>query len=208
MLTTRHLLAGLVLSAAFLPALAQTTTPNPEYAPTAPVQTGPATVYPTMSLGLNSGWGAPYGWGLDLSYFVLPNLDVTGGAGIGVGTKIGIGARYYLAPAKRVSPFLGANLVRSGSVPETRVSLPGNNGTMEENMYRIDASALMHLRAGLRWQPGSVGILGTMGYGVVLGSDPTHLKYPNASQEMKDVVDIVGPGGIEISLGLTFRLMR
>ena len=177
----------------------------------------PAPVYPAnrpaadvapryhSSLALELGWGAPYG-GLGITYagHLSPYFDLNGGIGIGVGGKIGAGVRYYVTPEKPLTLYLGANLARSGRIDNIEIDVNG-----EKAQYSLAPSGVLHLRSGLRWQPGRVGLLGTLGYGARFTGDPVTYDYsynPNPSQQLRDIVQAVSPGGIEISVGLVIGL--
>ena len=204
MLLFRSLLAGLGLGLAVSAAQAQ--------APAAPVAaTQAASVYPRTSLGINLGWGAPYGWGVDLNYLVAAGLDVGVGVGASItGTKIGVGARYHFLPASKVSPFAGLNLVRSGGISNLRVTANNNNGsgtTTDEAVVNFMPAALLHVRGGVRWQPSRhFGLLGALGYGVVLGANPVEYVQVPAQQSTRTAVNIVSPGGVEFSMGIVLGL--
>ena len=205
MLHSHSLLAGLGLCLTVSSALAQ--------APAAPVvTTPPESVYPRTSLGINLGWGAPYGWGVDLNYLVAAGLDVGVGVGASItGTKIGVGARYHFRPASKVSPFAGLNLVRSGGISNLRVTANNNNGgygtTTDEAVVNFMPAALLHVRGGVRWQPGRhFGLLGALGYGVVLGANPVEYVQAPAQQSTRTAVNIVSPGGVEFSMGIVLGL--
>lgn len=209
------LASGLTL-AALSTATAQTQL-NSQPQPTAPAQPGaPAVATPAAPLlsqqpspysgsvlSMEVGWGAPYG-GLGFSYghHVSPSLDINAGLGIGVGGKIGVGARYYLRPQSELSPYLGANLVRSGRLDNVEIEL-----NQEKAVYSMAPSGVLHLRGGLRWQPGRLGLLGTLGYGVRFTGNP--ITYQNGytpSMELRNLVETISPGGVEISLGLAINL--
>ncbi|GAA3945895.1 hypothetical protein GCM10022406_29850 [Hymenobacter algoricola] len=81
--------------------------------PAAAVSPLPANPYPSSSLGLSVGWGAPYGLGIDFSRMVGRQADIGLGVGLGLGGKVGVGARYYFRPAAVVQPYVGLNLVLS-----------------------------------------------------------------------------------------------
>jgi len=190
--------------------------------PTAPAANPPAVYaarpvdlsnYRLSSLGLDLGWGGPYGGlGVNYAYLITPNIDLNAGLGVGVGGKIGVGARYYLNPARRLSPYFGVNLARSGQINDVTVTLDEGLSTEEKVIYNIAPTGLLHLRAGLRWQPGRVGLLGTLGYGARLTGDPVTYSYTASglppSTRMRTIVDIVGPGGLEVSLGMSVGLGR
>jgi hypothetical protein len=142
---------------------------------------------------------------------VTPNIDLNAGFGVGFGGKIGIGARYFVSPGKRVSPYLGANISRSGRIDDVNITLDEGMPNEEKVRYTMAPSGLLHLRGGLRWQPGRVGLLGTVGYGIRFAGDPvmyvTSTGLP-PSPRMCNTVDIFNPGGLEISLGMSIGLGR
>lgn len=197
-------------------ASAQTELPNrpdPASAPARPTMpyVAPAAVpatlvgtYPANAIGLELGWGGPYG-GLGAHYarMVSRHVDVNAGLGIGLGGKIGAGARYYFRPDAQVSGYLGANLARSGRIDNVNVTL-----NAEQANYSIKPSGVLHLRGGLRWQPGKVGLLGTVGYGLRVTGDPVVFNdtglYGPPSQQMRNLVNVLTPGGLEFSVGVLF----
>ncbi|GAB3637927.1 hypothetical protein GCM10027422_35170 [Hymenobacter arcticus] len=173
----------------------------------------PACHYPRTSLGLTLGWGAPYGWGLDVSHLLTHRLDLNAGVGASItGIKIGVGATYYLAPEHRVSPFFGANLVHSGGRQDVHVTeahrvFDHTYTSSEEAHINFLSTNLLHLRSGLRWQPTPrFAVLGTLGYGFVLGDDPIEYLAESSRQSLRDAVHFLSPGGVEVSLGVAFAL--
>ncbi|MBW3129092.1 MULTISPECIES: hypothetical protein [Hymenobacter] len=174
--------------------------------PAKPQEYALESTYRTSSLSVVLGWGTPYGWGLEYSHLLQPNWDVNVGLGVGIsGGKIGVGTRYYLSPERKFSPFFGANLVRSGRIDNIELDVNG-----EHTEYSIRPNALLHLRSGLRWQPGHVGLMGTLGYGARLSNDPIvySTSYPTPSPMLRNWANSFGPGGIEISLALVIGLGR
>ena len=199
---TRPILAALALSVQAVAARAQ-------HAP------APARHYPRTSLGLTLGWGAPYGWGLDVSHLLTRRLDLNAGVGASItGTKIGVGTTYYLAPEHQVSPFFGANLVHSGGRKDVHVSeshrvFDHTFTSSEQAHINFRSTNLLHLRSGLRWQPTPrLALLGTLGYGFVLGNDPIEYLEAPPRESLRDAVRLQSPGGLEISMGLGFALSR
>ncbi|MDU0371759.1 hypothetical protein ACFPAF_15255 [Hymenobacter endophyticus] len=183
-----------------------------------PSQATPAPAYPQLplrptdddypryqgSLALELGWGAPYGFGVSYAHHLTPNWDINGGLGIGIGGKIGIGTRYFLKPERTFTPYVGANVVRTGRIDQVSVELNG-----EQAVYSMASSATLHLRGGVRWQPGRVGLLATGGYGVRLGGNPVvYDPAYNPSPQLRNFVDIISPGGVEVSVGIVVGLGR
>lgn len=198
MMVFRSLLAGLGLTLAVVSAQAQ-----------APAPATPERQYPTSSLGITAGWGAPYGWSLDYSRMLTPQLDVNAGVGIGIGSKIGLGTRYYFAPQRRVSPFVGANLVYTGRTQPVALTIKDNTGTEEQTRVGFKATSLLHLRGGVRWQTSSrFSLLGALGHGIRLNGNPVEYVpgFEPTRQSTRDIVDLIAPGGIEISVGVAFGI--
>lgn len=214
MFNLRALLATLGLAFTAVSAQAQGTSPAPVTPAAAPAQVVRQSRYPLSSFGLCLGYGAPYGWGIDFSYMVLPNLDVNAGLGATItGAKIGVGTRYYLSPERKVSPFLGANLVYSSgfnhvNITSNNQSISGGyNYTSTDAVVNFKSTGLLHLRGGIRWQPiYRFALIGAVGYGIVLGGDPVEYVDGPYSQGTRDVVSLLSPGGVELSVGVAFAL--
>jgi len=200
MVFSRALLAGLAFSLLAIAAQAQNTTRPPRS-------------YPLTSLGFTLGWGAPYGWGLDVRQLVGHKLELNAGLGASItGTKVGLGATYYLAPARRVSPFFGVSLARGGGRQDVRVTEA--HRVFDHTFFGSEAAHvnflaanLLHLRSGLRWQPTlRLGLLGTLGYGWVLGPNPVEYLEAPSRQSLRDAVRGLSPGGVEVSLSVAFAV--
>lgn len=209
MTPTRLFLTGAALVMGTMAAQAQDA-PNPDYSP-APGVSRKVISYPRTSLGLTAGWGAPYGWGVDVSQMLMPNLDVNVGAGLGVGWKIGIGTRYYFTPQKRVSPFAGVNISRTSSINDMELTVESGQGysqTSEQVRFSIAPTMILHVRGGVRCQFRKIGLIGALGYGINPGSDPLTYTpgYEPQMQSTRDVMNAITPGGFELSVGVTFPL--
>lgn len=207
------LLAGLGLLLTATAAHAQTT---PIAAPAPAPKPVVASRYPATALGLAIGWGAPYGWGVELSRMVTPKLDVNAGVGVTfTGGKFGIGTRYYFHPERKVSTFVGGNLVHSTGWSNLRVtsnSTSTNGGNTyypsgDDAVVNYRATNLLHLRAGVRWQPiRRFAMLGALGYGIVLGGETVEFVSGSYSQSARDFARLLAPGGIDFSYGIAFGL--
>lgn len=204
----RTLLAGLGLALTVASAHAQAPTAAP-----APMKMAPASRYPSASVGLTLGYGAPYGWGVDFSFMAQPNLDVNVGLGFSLtGGKLGVGTRYYFAPERKVSPFVGGNLVYSTGLNHVTITTNSQNGyggyyssSNDDVVVNFKSTGLLHLRGGVRWQPTQrFGLIGALGYGIVLGGDP--VEYVDGTQGRRTLVNIFSPGGVELSVGVAFAM--
>lgn len=213
-------LATLLAVATAVPALAQTElNTRPPATPSSPVERSSQyptpnaqpireSLYRTSSLGIDLGWGGPYG-GLGFYYAHLlgPGTDINAGFGLGVGGKLGVGVRHFFSPAKSLSPYVGANLSRSGRIDEFTLTIDEGMPTQEATIFTLAPSGVLNLRSGLLWQLGRVGLLGTLGYGVRFTGNPATYKsgqFP--SQRMRNTVEAISPGGLEISLGMSIGL--
>lgn len=209
MISPRLILSGAALSLSTMTTQAQTA-PIPDYIPAAGVSRKVIS-YPRTSIGFTAGWGAPYGWGVDISQMIMPNLDVNAGVGLGVGFKIGVGTRYYFTPQKRVSPFAGVNISRTSGISDTKLTVTDSQvtpATQDPIRFSIAPSIVIHVRGGVRCQFRKIGLIGALGYGVKPGSDP--LSYtPGYGPRYRSTVDFMNaitPGGFELSAGITLRL--
>ena len=214
--------ATLFTVAATVPALAQTElNTRPPATPSSPIER--STQYPTpaaqpvreslyraSSLGIDLGWGGPYGGlGFYYAHLIGPGTDLNAGFGVGVGGKLGIGVRYFFNPQRSFSPYVGANLSRSGRIDEFTMTIDDGMSTEETTTFTLAPSGVLNLRSGVRWQPGRVGLLGTLGYGVRFTGDPATYKNGQLpSQRMRNTVEAVSPGGLEITLGMSIGLGR
>ncbi|MGY2133302.1 hypothetical protein ACW9KT_13815 [Hymenobacter sp. HD11105] len=219
-------LASLLTVAITVPALAQTElNTNPPATPSSPVApttrstiyagqpasvAAPTSLYRTSSLGIDLGWGGPYGGlGFYYAHLVAPGTDINAGFGLGVGGKLGIGVRHFFNPTRSFSPYVGANLSRSGRIDNFKLTIDEGMPTQESTAYTLAPSGVLNLRSGVRWQPGRVGLLGTLGYGVLFTGNPvTYANGQMPSQRMRDVVEATSPGGLEITLGMSIGLGR
>ncbi|MCI1188845.1 hypothetical protein MON38_15585 [Hymenobacter sp. DH14] len=176
-----------------------------------------ASRYPTTTLGLGLGWGAPYGWGVELAYLATTNLDVNAGVGFTItGGKFGIGTRYFFHPERKVSAFVGGNLVYSTGLHDIHITTNTTSSNGGSTYYASGDDAvvnylptqLLHLRGGVRWQPiRRFAMLGALGYGVVLGGEPVQYVSGNFnSQSVRNFANLLAPGGVELSFGVAFGL--
>lgn len=206
--TFRTWLASLGLALTVASAQAQAPTAAP-----APMKMAPTSRYPRAAVGLSLGYGAPYGWGVDFSFMAQRKLDVNVGLGVSItGGKVGVGTRYYFAPERKVSPFVGGNLVYSSGLNHVTITTNSQNtyggyssSSKDDVVVNFKSTGLLHLRGGARWQPMErFGLIGTVGYGIVLGGDP--VEYVDGTQGRRTLVDLFSPGGVELSVGVVFAM--
>ena len=168
--------------------------------------------YPQSSLALVLGWGGPYGWGVEYSQMVLPNLDINAGLGLSVnGGKVGVGTRYYFTPERKVSGWAGLNLVHSSGINNVQITssnnntgggYPGNSPTTT-GVINYKATNLLHLRGGMRWQPvRRFAMFGALGYGISMNGETLEYVSGNFDQPTRDALQLLAPGGVEVSLGI------
>ena len=162
---------------------------------------------PPLTAGLSLGWGAPYGGGVEVAYRFRPSLDGNIGVGIGSsGAKLGGGVRYYVPSRTRNQLFVGTNLVYSYADIDLDLEMDGVEGR-----YRMHSSTLLHVRAGLHHQYRRNAMQFTLGYGTVVAPHAAIEFVPGygpGSATMRDMVKLVGPGGVEVSISFLFGLGR
>ena len=147
---------------------------------------------------------------------VTPRLDVNAELGVTItGGKFGVGTRYFFNPERKVSAFVGGNLVRSTGFRNIHVTTnsTSNNGGNTYYASGNDAvvnylpATLLHLRGGVRWQPiRRFAMLGALGYGIALGGETVEYVSGDYSSSARDFARLLAPGGVEVSLGIAFKL--
>ncbi|GAB2846090.1 hypothetical protein [Hymenobacter ruber] len=163
-------------------------------------------------LTLTGGLGAPYGWGLDYGRRIAPNLEATTGLGYDFGGLTGgIGARYYFHEQAKFSTFVGANVAYSAGRSFVTLVTHEDPGLFQDEtaQLHIRPCVVGRLRAGMRWQPGQrLGISTALGHGLVLGPEPVSYLSGTPSDGMRAVVNTRRPGGVELSMAVSVRLVR
>jgi len=154
-----------------------------------------------LLLGFGGGFGAAYGNGIQAGYVLRDNIDINVGAGFNLsGGKLGIGSRLYIYPSNKITPFLGANIVRSTGLSEVRVTVNEN-----EAFYKIPSNVVLNGKAGVRYRKESgTDILGAIGYGVAIGDNDAEYISGSKSDAVKDFADLATAGGIDISLSVLY----
>ena len=178
---------------------------TPTYSP--PTRDQVVETPPALTLGASLGWGAPYAAGIEMAYRFRPAID--GNVGIGLGTsgaKLGAGVRLYLPSRTRNQLFVGTNLVYSLADIEIDTDDNGIKGR-----YLMRSSTLLHLRGGLHHQYRRNALQVAVGYGAVLAPHPVIELLPGygpGTSISQRAFEIIGPGGVEVSLGFLFGLGR
>jgi len=162
---------------------------------------------PPLTLGISLGWGAPYATGLEMAYRFQPTLDANVGLGLGTsGAKLGAGVRFYVPSRTRNQLFLGTNLIYSAADIEIDTDDNGVKGR-----YRINSSTLLHFRGGWHHQYRRNALQVALGYGAVLTPHPAIEFIPGygpGTAISQKAFEIIGPGGLEVSVSLLFGLGR
>ena len=172
--------------------------------PISAIEVDPQIENKAVEIGGGFGWGAPYGFGIEGSFYIIPHANITGGIGISMsGVKIGVGTKYFFKPFERLSPFIGANLSYSGGMSNLNVSI-----NQDTAVYGIDPANFVSLRTGFRYDTGSIYIYGNLGYGIPISGGKSHYQSGSTLESISDLAEIIEPGGLEISISIGIRLSR
>ncbi|MGL1936567.1 MAG: outer membrane beta-barrel protein [Fibrobacterales bacterium] len=155
-----------------------------------------------FELGGGLGWNAPYGLGVELGYYPLQAFNINLGAGMSMaGFKYGLGAKYFINPQNRLSPFLAGNYYHSGGVDNLLVTVNEDEGT-----FKISPAHTLQLAVGARLAVGKISLYCKAGYGVaVSGGKSSHLAGSDAGS-LKSGAELMEPHGVEISVGMAFKI--
>lgn len=154
-----------------------------------------ALVGPSWGIGVTSGFGSPWGSGLELSYLLTRKLDIQAGVGLSfAGLRYGAGTRFYFKK-EGFTPFIGVALSRNNGAGAVQIAV--NN---EEGVYAVPAGTMVSPRAGLK-----LGIFKiielhlTGGYGIPLSdTSPVHVSGMD-TENLRDAAELFAPGGLEVS---------
>jgi len=180
--------------------------------PPPPVDTrpkGPIRGRRRLALSFETGWNGLSGFGLMVSYHVVPHFTVDLGAGLSLtGIKGGLRGRYNMLTGP-VTPFIGAGILGStglGKVSGDFGDKPNNDPT-DDITIRVRPTATLQTVLGIDWtSEGGFTLLGAAGYAFVL-NDNIDVVAGSPTQEERDTMDIVfGSGPVVLaSVGYTFR---
>jgi hypothetical protein len=163
-------------------------------------------------LEIEAGWNSNTGIGLKIDHLIVNNASIEAGLGLGAwGFKASGGARYYFTPPFRHS--LGAALSYSfGSPQDVTVELEVNDGfggAEEDSVdFSINPCAVVNLTYAydIEMSPRFKLCL-EAGYGISLNSEPYTVRDDRTlTKKSRQVMDIVAPGGVVVSLGLGFAI--
>jgi hypothetical protein len=156
---------------------------------------------PRHALGISTGWGAPYGWGIEYSYLLTDKLDINLGTGFSFsGPRVGVGARYYFKN-EWASPFVGANLVHTNGLYGYTVSVNGVSA-----QYKNFADQAFFLRGGYKLENYNRFHIFSIGYGFPFQNRGAQYISGSNHPSVKRFADAQPLGGLEISYTLIFRL--
>lgn len=154
-----------------------------------------------FGIGVSGGWGAPYGFGLQLNYSVVNRLDLNVGGGFSFsGFRGGFGARYLIKP-EGSSPFVGVNYIRTTGLSNLMVSF-----NEDEGEYTIPSNTAIFLRGGYIFKISKIAFLLNAGYGIALEDKTARHQNGDRTDRLQKSADLMRLGGVEFSLTVLFLL--
>ena len=161
--------------------------------------------------GLAAGFGGPYG-GIGAEFMMLQEyFDLNAGLGYDyMGFKIGFGFRTYLIDTRRHSRiFGGINIAyNSGNTFVLGARYDENNVLINPDdisKYKTGSDVSIHFRAGIANFTTDIGMMSfTLGYSKAMRGTGV-VKTQGDDRVIRDAwADFLGPGGLEISIGMMF----
>lgn len=167
-------------------------------------------------IGFSGGVNNPGGvLGLDVSYRATPNVSIDAGIGGGTwGTKVYIGAKYYLNPYRNTWAFGGGFSHCKGETNFTttlRTDDGSSDGLQEQVTLNEKPQNNFFLGAYRYWNMGrgSNKCYLELGWSVPL-AEPEYSYYTPSGYELtsvsKGVVKLLSPGGLMLGFGFNFGL--
>ena len=154
-------------------------------------------------LGISAGWGAPYGFGVEYSYLLSPNIDMNVGAGFSFsGLRTGLGTRFHFIKSGS-SPFIGANFIYTSGLTGLEVSTDDNRNIGE---YEIFSDGAVFLRGGYKIDLSYRQILINLGYGFAFDERDAAFIGGQNSVSQQDFANLQALGGIEVSITVVLRI--
>ncbi len=152
----------------------------------------------------NIGWGAPYGFGFEAGYLIIPSLNLNPGLGLSMsGFKIGIGSQYFFRSDMKFSPYAGINISHNGGLGKLNV-----NVNQDSAVYKIAAGNTFYLRTGFRYAFSFANFYTNIGYGILLSGGKAEYVSGSNDETVESLAKLLEPKGLEVSIGLKFRLWK
>jgi len=145
----------------------------------------------------NLGWGHPLGVSIQYSR-IIDNANLIGlGIGFsGAGAKYGISYEYLMAE-DGWGPFGGISAAYAGGASEMNVNVNADSA-----VYSIHSGYTVTPRAGARYQGSTMSFQANFGYSIVLSGGGADYVSGSTSSSVKNFAELVGLGGIEISVSV------
>ncbi len=174
-----------------------------------------ARVKKNWGLGLNAGFGSPYGLlGVHLTRYISPSVDINFGLGYGFsGIKLGLGTRIYIMKFEsEFKPFLAFNYsYASGNEFQMGGSTDEFGNQLEPDdvsNFKIYRDHALHFAGGMRYLIDNQQVLLSVGYSFpVIGNNPELLSGKFSKSRM-NFVEAMAVGGLDITLTYTFFLVK
>ena len=180
--------------------------------PPPPVDTrpkGPIRERRRLALSFETGWNGLSGFGLMVSYHIVPHFTVDLGTGLSLtGLKGGLRGRYNLLTGP-VTPFVGAGILGStglGKVSGDFGDKPNDDPT-DDVTIRVRPTVALQTVLGIDWtSEGGFTLLAAGGYAFVL-NDNLDIIAGSPTKDERNTMDIIFGSGpvVAASVGYTFR---
>jgi hypothetical protein len=156
---------------------------------------------PRHGFGINGGWGAPYGFGIQYSYLFINHFDANVGLGFSFsGLRTGIGTRYHFKEIGS-GPFIGMNYVHTSGLSGLEVNI-GNDYAK----FRILSDNAVFFRGGYKIESRSFQLLLNAGYGLAFDGKDAVYQTGDTSSKLQKLANLQALGGVEVSLTMLFRI--
>ncbi|MEZ4932932.1 MAG: hypothetical protein R2788_12535 [Saprospiraceae bacterium] len=156
---------------------------------------------PRHGFGINGGWGAPYGFGLQYSYLFINHFDANVGLGFSFsGLRTGFGTRYHFKEIGS-GPFIGMNYVHTSGLSGLEVNI-GNDYAK----FRILSDNAVFFRGGYKIESRSFQLLFNAGYGLAFDGKDAVYQTGDTSSKLQKFANLQALGGVEVSLTMLFRI--
>ena len=155
-----------------------------------------------VELGGGTGWGAPYGTGLETHISFNKYIQLDAGFGFSMnGLKYGFGAKGLYPVDKYIALFAGVNFTRSSGLSPVTVYV-----YEESAQYAYKAGNVLNVKAGLLISLSFLQMYGGAGYGFVVQGGGVKLLAGDDSKDVRDFAELMELGGWEISGAMLISL--